>query len=209
MVGSDGHVTGVDADEAVLELARADASRRGLANAEFRVGDVFDIADGSAFDVVCCRLLLHHVGRPIELLRRMWAAVRPGGVIVVEDADFDGLFCDPSNDGFEFYRRMYSRVVAHRGGDASVGRKLSRYFAEAGIAGPDMTILQRADTSGEAKSLALWTLEATARASRDAGLASAQELARAVESLAAFTAQPGTLISQPRLFQLWSRRPPS
>jgi hypothetical protein len=37
----------------------------------------------------------------------MWAALRPGGVIIVEDADFDGLFCDPPNDGFEFYPRMY------------------------------------------------------------------------------------------------------
>jgi predicted O-methyltransferase YrrM len=41
----------------------------------------------------------------------MWEAVRPGGVIAVEDADFDGLFCDPPNDGFDFYRRMVPRVV--------------------------------------------------------------------------------------------------
>jgi SAM-dependent methyltransferase len=193
----------------VLARARAEAARRGQANVEFRAADVFGVAETRAFDVACCRLLLHHVDRPVELLRRMWSALLPGGVIVVEDADFDGLFCDPPNDGFEFYRRTYSRVVANRGGDASVGRKLHRYFVDAGIAPPRMTILQRADVDGEAKSLALWTLEATAQASRDEGLATEQEIAAALDSLATFTAQPGTLISQPRLFQLWSRRPPS
>jgi ubiquinone/menaquinone biosynthesis C-methylase UbiE len=209
MVGPDGHVTGVDADAAVLDVARADAAREGLANVEFLVGDVLEVADSSAFDVVSCRLLLHHVSRPVELLRRMWAAVAPGGAIAVEDADFDGLFCDPPNDGFEFYRRLYAQVVARRGGDASVGRKLHRYFVAAGIPDPRMSVLQRADVEGEAKRLALWTLEATAEASRAEGLASAEEIDSAVASLASFTAQAGTLISQPRRFQLWSRRSPA
>jgi hypothetical protein len=29
----------------------------------------------------------------------MWDAVRPGGVLAVEDADLDGMFCDPDNAG--------------------------------------------------------------------------------------------------------------
>ena len=202
-------MTGIDADEGVLDLARADAARRGLTCVAFRVADVFDAGDSSVFDVVYSRLLLHHVGRPVELLQRMWAAVAPGGTIIVQDADFDGLFCDPPNEGFEFYRRMYPRVVAQRGGDATAGRKLHRYFAEAGIPTPQMTVVQRAHVDGEAKSLAIWTLEATSEACRAEGLASAHEIAAAVDSLAAFTAQRDTLISQPRLFQLWSRRLPA
>jgi ubiquinone/menaquinone biosynthesis C-methylase UbiE len=207
IVGPEGRVIGIDADERVLDLARGEAARQGITHVAFHVGDVFDTGDGSAFDVVYCRLLVHHVSRPVELLQRMWAAVGPGGRIVVQDADFDGLFCDPPNAGFEFYRHMYPRIVAQRGGDATAGRKLHRYFAEAGIPAPQMTVVQRVHVDGEAKSLAIWTLEATFEACRAEGLASAQEIAAAVRSLATFTAQPGTLISQPRLFQLWSRRP--
>lgn len=206
MVGPDGRVTGIDADAAVLELGRADAAREGYANVEFVAGDVLDALDSASFDIVCCRLLLHHVSRPAELLRRMWDAVAPGGAIVVEDADFDGLFCDPPNDGFELFRQLYPRVVARLGGDAAVGRKLHRYFLDAGIPAPRMSVLQRADVDGEAKRLALWTLEATAEASRAEGLASAEAIDAAVASLAEFTSREGTLISQPRLFQLWSRR---
>lgn len=28
------------------------------------------------------------------------------------DADLEGLFCDPDNAGFSFYRRMYVEVLA-------------------------------------------------------------------------------------------------
>jgi SAM-dependent methyltransferase len=92
--------------------------------------------EASAYDVVYTRFLLHHLSRPVELLRRMWAAVRPGGVIIVEDADFDGWFCHPPNEGFDFFLRAYRQVVARRGGDHAAGRKLHAYFTAAGIPDP-------------------------------------------------------------------------
>ena len=55
------------------------------------------------------------------------------GVLAVEDADLEGLFCDPDNDGFTFYRRMYAEVLARSGGDPGCGHRLPRYFREIGI----------------------------------------------------------------------------
>jgi hypothetical protein len=66
---------------------------------------------------VYCRFLFQYLARPVDLLRRMWEAVRLGGVLAVEDADLEGLFCDPDNDGFSFYRRIYAEVLARNGGD--------------------------------------------------------------------------------------------
>ena len=63
----------------------------------------------------------------------MWDAVRPVGVLAVEDADLEGLFCDLDNDGFSFYRRMYVEVLARNGGDPGCARRLVRYFRETGI----------------------------------------------------------------------------
>jgi hypothetical protein len=83
---------------------------------------------------------------------------------VVEDADFDGLFCDPPNDGFDFYVRTYPRVLERHGGGAAAGRKLYRHFVEAGIPRPNLRLVQSAVTTGEAKTLSLSTLEATADA---------------------------------------------
>lgn len=58
----------------------------------------------------------------------MWDAVRPGGTIAVEDTDFDGYFCDPHNDGFEFHKQMYPRVLKHHGGDSRMGASSSGIF---------------------------------------------------------------------------------
>jgi hypothetical protein len=112
---------------------------------------------------------LQHLSRPVDLLRRMWAAVAPGGAIVVEDADFDGLFCHPPNDGFAFYARVYPRVLEPHGGDAAIGRKLYGCFLAATIPDPNLRLVQRADAIGEAKTLSLLsddTVEAIARHAR-------------------------------------------
>jgi hypothetical protein len=115
----------------------------------------------------------------------MWAAVRPGGAIAVEDCDFDGLFCHPPNAGHEFWRHIYRAVLEHNGGDPRVGRKLHGYFLEAGIPAPHMRLTQHVDAAGEAKSLPLLTIQTTADAIRAARLASDDEIGAALESLEA------------------------
>ena len=207
LTGPDGSVTGIDMDEVKLALAREAAAERGLGNVEFRAANVNDWTEPGSYDLVYSRFLLQHLSRPGDLIRRMWEAVRPGGVIAVEDADFDGLFCHPPNDGFDFYRRMLPRVVELNGGDAAIGRKLYRYFLLAGLPAPELRLVQDAGAVGDTKDLALSTLEASADAIVTAGLASADQVATALADLAAFAADPQTVCGSPRTFQLWARRP--
>ena len=61
---------------------------------------------------------------------------------MAEDADFDGWCCYPPNDGFDFFVRTYSEVLARRGGDHAAGRKLFSYFLEAGIPEPHIDLVQ-------------------------------------------------------------------
>jgi ubiquinone/menaquinone biosynthesis C-methylase UbiE len=207
LVGQDGQVAGIDMDEVKLAMARQAARDRGWSNVEFRAGNVYDWAELASYDLVYCRNLLQHLSRPVDVLRAMWAAVRDGGVIVVEDADFTGSFCDPPNAGFAFWVDAYQRVLERHGGDPQIGRKLHRYFAAAGIPAPELTISQRADTVDEAKTLPQYTVEATADAIVAAGIASADQVREALASLTAFAADPSTVVSSPRIVQAWSRRP--
>ena len=69
-----------------------------------------------------------------------------------------------------------------------------------------MRIVQPAALEGEAKDLARLTLEATAAALVAEGLASDAELAGLASELAEFAADPRTLMSLPRIFQVWGRR---
>jgi ubiquinone/menaquinone biosynthesis C-methylase UbiE len=206
LAGPAGSAVGIDMDHAKLEPARAAARERGLVNVAFEMGDVNQWHGAGGYDFVYCRFLFQHLARPADLLRRMWEAVRPGGVLAVEDADLEGLFCDPDNDGSSFCRRIYAEVLARNGGDPGCARRLVRYFREIGISGPAMRMLQGISAGGDAKVMPLLTLEAIADSVVSAGLADADEVASAIEDLAAFTADPGTTIADPRIFQVWARR---
>ncbi len=206
LIGPDGAVIGVDMDEIKLALAREAAADRGIKNVEFRALNVNVWDEPATYDVVFCRFLLQHLSQPVALLRRMWDTVRPGGVIVVEDADFDGWCCHPANEGFAFFLRAYCQVLGRWGGDHAIGRKLYGYFLDAGIPDAQVGLVTPIYIAGEGKTLALSTLEATAPAILAEGFATEDELTTALERLAVFTADPRSLIAGPRLFQLWARR---
>ena len=82
-------------DRVKLDLAGEAAAEEGLTHVRFVQSDVYDWSEPDTYDVVYCRFVLEHLSRPVDVLRAMWAAVRPGGVLLVEDADFDAAFCWP------------------------------------------------------------------------------------------------------------------
>jgi 2-polyprenyl-3-methyl-5-hydroxy-6-metoxy-1,4-benzoquinol methylase len=207
LVAPGGSAVGVDMDGIKLDLARQTAETRGLGNVEFRQLNLSDWDEPRGYDAVYCRFVLQHLSQPVSLLRRMWAGVRPGGVLIAEDADFDGWCCHPANEGFDFFLRSYREVIRRRGGDHAAGRKLYSYFLAAGVPGPQIAVVQPVYLHGEGKTLAWSTLEATAGAILSEGLATQDEVTAQLASLAEFAADGGTLISGPRVFQLWSRRP--
>jgi ubiquinone/menaquinone biosynthesis C-methylase UbiE len=209
LVEPGGSVTGVDMDEVKLGLARDAARTRGVTNVEFVATNVNKWDEPDTYDVVYARFLLQHLSEPVSLLRRMWAAVRIGGRLIVEDADFDGWCCHPSNQGFDFFVRSYAEVIRRRGGDHATGRKLYSYFLEAGIATPQIALVQSVFASGDGKELAWSTLDATREAIVAEGVASSDELAAALASLRQFTDDATTIIARPRVFQLWSVREPT
>lgn len=206
-IGPSGRVVGIDMDPVKLDLARQAAERRGLTNVEFRTANVSDWNGTDAYDMVYARMLLQHLSRPVDLLLRMWTAVRSGGVLVVEDADFSASFCEPPLRAHDFYLDTYSEALRRRGGDPQTGRKLYRYFADAGATGTQITILQRVDITGETKTLAHSTLAATADAIVEERIATQEEIAEALDSLATATSDTGTIIGPPRTFQVWARKP--
>ena len=97
------------------------------------------------------------------------------------------------------------RVLAGRGGDHAIGRKLYRYFLAAEIPEPQVGLVQPVH-HGEAKTLAWSTLDATADAILADGLVTPEELTAALRNLRPFTDDPRTLTCGPRVFQLWSWR---
>ncbi len=206
IVGPTGSVVGIDMDKVKLELARREASAQNLQNVHFREGDAADWSEPSSFDVVYSRFLLQHLRDPRASLKRMWDAVRPSGLLIIEDIDADGWFCEPANEGFEYFRRIYPQTLRSHGGDPIIGRKMYALFLGLGIPAPTLRLVQSIHSGGDLKTLAEITLQFASEAIASGGDGSVDEIHAALASLSAFTKDPTTLISGPRVFQVWSRR---
>ncbi|MDI5964613.1 methyltransferase domain-containing protein [Streptomyces sp. SL13] len=142
------------------------------------------------FDFVHARLVLVHVTDRTEALRRMVQALRPGGRLLLEDADpaLQPLLC-PDESGPEQrlanrLRSGFRTLMAARGADLAYGRTLPRVLRDAGL--DDV----RADAYFPITSPACAVLEdATVRQIRHrlvaAGLATDEEIDRHLANVAA------------------------
>ena len=132
-VGVSGYVLATDIDDSWAQEA---VSR----NVEVRNHDVArDPPPDESFDLVHARLLLVHLPERERALRNMVSALKPGGWLVVEDADpaLQPLSCmDPYGPEHELANRIragFRALLANRGADLAFGRKLPRMFRAAGL----------------------------------------------------------------------------
>ena len=79
-------VIGVDLTAAMLAIGEERTKQNGLSNVSFRMGDAQNLPfERENFDVVVCRLALHHMQEPGRVVREMARVCRAGGTVLVED----------------------------------------------------------------------------------------------------------------------------
>jgi SAM-dependent methyltransferase len=161
-----------------------------------------------SLDLVHARLVLVHIAARDRALASMISALRPGGWLLVEDADpmLQPLIC-PDEHGPEQrlanrLRTGFRELLAQRGVDLGYGRKLPRLLREAGLA--DV----RADAFFPITSPACDLLEAaTVSQVRDALVAGGQASGRDIDRhLANVTAGRLDLATSP-MVSAWGRLP--
>ncbi|MEV4441535.1 methyltransferase domain-containing protein [Streptomyces sp. NPDC049577] len=132
-VGPGGRVVATDIDISwagpaaggVVEVLRHDVGR--------------DAPPGDGFDLVHARLVLVHVADRERALRAMAESLRPGGWLLVEDADpaLQPLICldeyGPEQELANRLRAGFRSLLAGRGADLAYGRKLPRLLRETGL----------------------------------------------------------------------------
>ena len=139
MVGPAGSVTGVDVDGRVgreaLDVLRT-ATGGQYAFHEMDVESA-ERVPGGAFDAVFSRILLIHLKEPEAFLRKMMSWTKPGGVVVVQEYDFESWDVCPRLDAVVEVIQTF-RAVAKKGGrDTRLGFKLPAGFIAAGLGPPD------------------------------------------------------------------------
>ncbi|MGQ0466570.1 MAG: methyltransferase domain-containing protein [Sporichthyaceae bacterium] len=150
-VGPDGRVVALDLDPRFL-------SGLDVPNLTVRRHDIVaDPLERSCYDLVHCRALLLHLTDPKVALRRMVDALRPGGLLLVEDADFSSIGAIPGHAASEAFDRLVRewerRGTAGWSIDPSLGRKLPGLLADVGLVerGDEALRFVRAGGSPEAE----------------------------------------------------------
>lgn len=199
-VGTAGWVLATDIDTTWMDSA---------AGYEIRRHDVrVDQPPEGPFDLVHARLLLVHVPRREQALAAMASVLRPGGWLVVEEADpeLQPLVCpDETGPAEQLANRLKSgfrELLAQRGVDLAYGRTLPRRLRDVGLVdvgadaffpltGPACTALERA------------TVEQLRDRLVTGGIATATE----IETHLANVAGEGLDLATSPMVTAWGRRP--
>ena len=206
-VGHGGRVVGLDLDKLQLSIVRAEAAQRGIQNVEFAAADLRAPWRVPHADMAYMRFILTHLIDPLSVLQHAFAALKPGGLLLVEDVDMAGHSCHPPSPAFDRYYRCYIEATKLWSGDPFVGVSLDLLLEQAGFTEVEMTLVQAFGRSGEVKLIPELTLAALSGGLVEAGLVSQGDVDQTVAELKAFCERPDTTVFMPRVFQVRGRRP--
>lgn len=205
-VGRTGHVLATDLDTRFL-------AGHGLANLEVRTHNVVtDPLDEGAFDLIHARAVLCHLRDREQVLKRLVAALKPGGRLLIEDVDFGG----PTSTTLSTYmsgpaplpaamERIYQAVAAlfaANGADPSYGSYLTGALVDAGLAGVGAE-LHTPVVAGGTEQWTRGTIEQLSVGLVNTGLTSAED----IELFLAASSDPGIFYLPPLMVSAWGQRP--
>lgn len=124
-VGDQGHVVVSDIETSYLE-------RLSAPNLETRKLDVTRDDLGGPYDLVCGRAFLHHIPERLDVIARLAAAVRPGGVIAIEEPDFHPVMAT-DNATLRAFWQGWLAWSANQGIDYFIGRRVAGVLQREGF----------------------------------------------------------------------------
>jgi ubiquinone/menaquinone biosynthesis C-methylase UbiE len=111
---------GYDTSEGMVNAFNKKAAENNFANAQGFIYNESDEFPEEKYDVIISSMVFHHIENPANALRKLFAALKPGGEIGIADLDEeDGTFHPPEIPG-----------VFHKGFQRS---KMLQWFSDAGF----------------------------------------------------------------------------
>ncbi|MGY1693620.1 class I SAM-dependent methyltransferase [Geodermatophilus sp. SYSU D00814] len=149
-VGSGGRVTGVDAAERPLAVARRRAAAAGHRTVDFAQADVTTWRPPGPVDAVLGRLVLMHLPDPVALVARMAGLVRPGGVVAFQEVVLTTRAAQPALPLLTTFNGWLLTVLDRLGVPVDAGLRLTAVYRAAGLPDPVLTAGQPLERGGAA-----------------------------------------------------------
>ncbi len=208
--GSTGHVHGVDLDGTYGQMAVGKLNAEGKSRYTFQTFDVANDAapDGAPFDLVFARLLIIHMKDPIAVLKSLWACVKPGGTLLIQDMDMQtaGIFTTLPNANA--VGDMIRRIFQAMGKDFRMGSLMPTLFLRSSI-GPHDGILVSAAFEPVLNQLPRWVavLKSLTPVALQHGLATQATIDDILATLEKHRLEPDALGRAPDMVATWKRKP--
>ncbi len=129
-----GRLAGVDMEESQIGIARQEARKEGVENADFSIGDATRLGfpDGS-FDVVHCHALAEHVPDTGALLGEIRRVLRPGGLVGIRDIVGTSCFAHTSHGDLMPMQEAFVRLLEANKGHPQMGIEIKGHLLRSGF----------------------------------------------------------------------------
>jgi len=202
------HVTGIDLNPEQVTVANDLAREAGLHAAHFRVANVYEAElEPDSTDMSYSRWLMVHLSKPVEAMRAIYAALKPGGVMVCEEADVSALYTEPSSRAYVELRDLCLERGRQRGVDYSGGRRAHIWAKAAGFEVIHVDAYHPHYLTGEHKGFWNWTMRTAAETLIREGALTAERLEDLVAGMTEADTSPDTVVAHCRMHQLIARKP--
>ncbi len=207
--GPSGKVVALDESARWVEHLKKRSSESDFAPVEVLHGRIEDLplAPGS-FDLIFARWVLSFPPDVAAIVRRLGAALAPGGVLAVQDYQHEGISLYPESAGFKAAIRGTRALYKSRGGDAFVAGSLPGWMRAAGLQLFDLT--PNVLCGGPESPAFRWAGAFFPHYSEmlvSAGFLGAEERARFLEEWHAAEKNPDAVFFSPMVVDLAARKP--
>jgi ubiquinone/menaquinone biosynthesis C-methylase UbiE len=180
LVATGGAVVGVDGSQAMIETARR--QHGGVEGLSFEVADAAHLPfDDASFDACRIDRVLQHIADPAPVVREMARVLRPEGVLVAYDNDWETLTVDSADGALT---RAVLNAWCDRFPSGWIGRRLVPLFLQAGlrdvVAFPKTLVLRELDVADR-----IYCFMATVERLADAGIVGRDDAGRWSDGLRA------------------------
>jgi SAM-dependent methyltransferase len=139
-IGRRGSITALDESPAWMASLARHVGERGWTNVHLVVKRIQDADLGRArYDLIFARWVLSFLPDVPDLVARLARALKPGGVLAVEDTNHEGVSLFPESEGFRAAIRATRAWYGSKGGDTFIAARLPGIMRRAALEVFDFT----------------------------------------------------------------------